>query len=202
MYIPPHYQNSNTAQSLAFIEQNNFGLLICNAQPVPLITHLPFYIEKKEPQLILMAHLAKANPHWQALQEHKECMVVFNGPHGYVSPSLYANKQNVPTWNYISVHLTCVATVLHAEEELRNIMHSTIEKAEADFFGQYNSLPADYLGAMYKAIVGIKLEVTKVESKFKLSQNKPAEDILRVAEHFEHNNNPELAAWMKKINNV
>jgi transcriptional regulator len=167
MYIPKNYEISDNELSLKFIEEFNFAQLICNGPSFPIITHLPiFYAEGK-----LITHLAKANPQWQVLEKNKNCTLIFNGPHGYVSPSNYSNTQNVPTWNYMTVHVNANANIIHDAETKKKIMHHTISTIEKDFLKQYDTLDENYLNAMYDAIVAIEFEIIKTETKFKLSQN-------------------------------
>jgi transcriptional regulator len=200
MFIPSEFKIKDNELTLQFIKQYNFGILLCNGNEIPASTHLPFYIGENANNLVLVTHLAKANTQWQFLEKNSGCLIIFNGPNGYVSPSNYGSTRNVPTWNYMTVHLHAKAEVIHEASEKRKIMHHTIDRAEKEFEKQYATLPADYLDKMYEAIVGLRLRVVDVETKFKLSQNKPEEDKKNVADYFERNGNKELAEWMRKIN--
>jgi transcriptional regulator len=202
MYIPAHYKIEDAELTRQFISEYNFGLLLCNGKSVPVATHLPFYMQEKGEELFLVTHLAKANPQAKALENGTQALVIFNGPHGYVSPSLYTSPQNVPTWNYMSVHVAGTAEVIGDENEMRPLMHLTIQGAEKEFEKQYNSLAPEYLNAMYKAIVFVRVKINGIETKFKLSQNKREQDIKRVADRFEEQGNSSLAEWMRKINKV
>jgi transcriptional regulator len=200
MYIPAHYKIENPELTKSFITQYNFGLLLCNGSETPTATHIPFYFQEKNNESYLITHVAKANPQWKFFETNKKCLVIFEGPNGYVSPSLYSAKQNVPTWNYMAVHVTGEVELIHDDKEMRELMHLTMEGAEKAFIDQYNSLPSEYLNAMYSAIVFFRIKVTGIETKFKLSQNKPEEDQARVADKFEADGNRALADWMRKIN--
>jgi transcriptional regulator len=202
MYIPKEFKIENRELTLEFIRKNNFGLLLCNSADFPAATHLPFFLKEENDQLTLITHLAKANPQWQALEKNNNCLIIFNGPHGYVSPSLYSSARNVPTWNYMAAHIKAKAQIVHDPAEKKHIMQHTIQSVEPAFLNQYNALAPEYLDAMYDAITGLKFEITEIETKFKLSQNKPEEDKRKVADFFEQNENKILAGWMRKINSL
>jgi transcriptional regulator len=202
MYIPPHFNIADHSTAINFIHEYNFGMLVCNGAEIPEVTHLPFFVEENERAAFLITHLAKANPHWSAIEKQNSCLVIFNGPDGYVSPKLYSAQQNVPTWNYMTVHVAGKPEIITSDNEMRKLMHDTIAFTEKDFQQQYNTLAADYLDAMYKAIVFVRIEIISIETKFKLSQNKPEGDQRKVAEHFEKTGNRDLARWMKSINNL
>ena len=103
MYIPPYYQEQDEEKLISFMQAHNFANIISIKDGVPIATHLPFLIEKKENKLFLISHMAKANPQWQTFGQN-ELLIIFQGPHAYISPSHYEKQQNVPTWNYVAVH--------------------------------------------------------------------------------------------------
>ena len=201
MYIPAHFKVEDPALTRQFISENNFGILISNSGSHPVATHLPFYFSGDTESLSLFTHLAKANTQCKLLQEQvAQCLVIFHGPHGYVSPSLFSSSRNVPTWNYIAVHVSGKVEIVKDKVESRKLMMQTIRSQEKYFEKQYESLPLEYLDAMYEELLFIKIHVTGVESNFKLSQNKPQQDKLKVADEFEKQGNYSLAEWMRKIN--
>src|SRR4051794_26871215 len=103
MYIPKYFIETDEEKLLAFMREFNFATLITSKNNSPTATHLPFIIEKRAEKVYLLAHLAKANLHWQQF-ENDEILVIFQAPHTYISPLLYEKPENVPTWNYIAVH--------------------------------------------------------------------------------------------------
>ena len=103
MYIPKQFEQKNNEKSIAFMRAYNFALLISVKEGLPIATHLPFVTEERNNEIILTAHLSKANEQWKTFAG-KEVLVVFSEPHAYISPALYESAQNVPTWNYIAVH--------------------------------------------------------------------------------------------------
>lgn len=195
MYIPLHYRNTNTPELIEFIRMHSFGLLVSAGEELPEITHLPFVIEAEEP-LMITSHLAKSNPHAAQLSNGKKVVLVFNGPHAYVSPSHYNSKQNVPTWNYIAVHAH--GTIEICDEAAKTeMLKAMIAAYEPEYRKQYDSLPDTYLEPMKRAIVGFKVKVERLEGKFKLSQNKSADEVQRIREHFANDGkNNDLASYM------
>ena len=101
MYLPPYFAEDDQEILYSVIRENNFGLLVTTTDGAPLASHLPFLLEGDT----LVAHMARANPQWEAFESGAEVLCVFHGPHGYVSPNWYANKKSVPTWNYVAVHV-------------------------------------------------------------------------------------------------
>ncbi len=195
MYIPSHFRNTDTAELVSFIRANAFGLLVSNGDQFPNITHLPFAIESENP-FTLSSHLAMANPHGKTLQNETPVTVVFNGPHGYLSPTLYDSQQNVPTWNYIAVHAHGKIQ-LCSEEEKDTMLKTMIASFEPSYQQQFDTLSDKYLNPMKKAILAFKVKVEKLEGKFKLSQNKNAGEVERIRNHFaQDGNNSDLAQYM------
>ena len=195
MYIPSHYRNTDSAELISFMRANAFGLLVSNGDQLPYITHLPFAIESENP-LTLSSHLAMANPHGKVLLNDTQVTVVFNGPHGYVSPTLYDSQQNVPTWNYIAVHAQG-RIQLCSEEEKDIMLKNMISAFEPSYQKQYDALSDKYLDPMKKAILAFKVKIHNLEGKFKLSQNKSAGEIERIRDHFAHDGkNIDLAQYI------
>lgn len=195
MYIPSYYLNANQDELLAFAGAHPFAVICSNGADVPLATHLPFIIRKEEKKIVLVSHFARANPHASALKDNDKVLVIFSGPNAYISPSHYEKKENVPTWNYIAVHVTGNIRLLHSDAEKAKILLDTIMNFDPGYKKQWNELPSDYIAGMMKGIVAFEVEVTKLEGKFKLSQNKTA------AEQAKISNAPgmpeELAFYMK-----
>jgi len=103
MYIPNAFREDDQATLVAFMRAHSFATLVSVVDGTPFATHLPLVISEESGQILLVGHLAKANPHWRALTA-SDSLVIFQGPHAYISPSLYEKRESVPTWNYIAVH--------------------------------------------------------------------------------------------------
>ena len=176
MYIPEHFRVRDNADAIAFMRANPFAILISTTADGPFATHLPVVIRESEDQLIIRGHVAKANPHWRYLEQQPNCLIIFHGPHAYVSPTNYTTRENVPTWNYGAVHVYGNARVFAAPEELLGVLHELIPMFEPAYADQWASLSEAYRERMLSHIVGFEITVTKIEAKFKLSQNRTFEE--------------------------
>ncbi len=171
MYIPDHFNEADTSKTLNLIRDHSFGTLITIRDTIPFASHIPFIVEGDQ-NITLIGHLAKSNEQWKHFESDQQVLVIFQGPHAYVSPSWYESP-GVPTWNYTAVHLYGIpklitegAKLIDAIEKLTHI-HETKNKT---------SWKLEYPSNMLKTIVGFEIHVQKVESKFKLSQNRPKAD--------------------------
>ena len=176
MYIPEHFRVRDHADAIAFMHANPFAILISSTDDGPFATHLPVFVEAKGETLVLRGHVAKANPHWRHLERQPECLTIFHGPHAYVSASNYTARENVPTWNYGAVHAYGNARVFVSPEELQGVLHNLIGTFEPAYAEQWSSLAGAYRERMLSHIVGFEISVTKLEAKFKLSQNRTKEE--------------------------
>jgi len=176
MYIPEHFRVSDHATAIAFMRANPFAILISATDDSPFATHAPVVIRETGERVIIRGHVAKANPHWRHLEHQPQCLIIFHGPHSYVSPSNYVTRENVPTWNYGAVHAYGKARVFSAPEELLGVLHELIPKFEPAYADQWASLSQAYRERMLSHIVGFEIAVTRIEPKFKLSQNRTREE--------------------------
>lgn len=176
MYIPEHFRVRDHADAIAFMNANPFAILISSTNEGPFATHAPVAIRETGGQLIVRGHVAKANPHWKHLEMQPMCLTIFHGPHSYISPSLYTNRESVPTWNYGAVHVYGNARVFSAPEELLSVLHELMHMFEPAYAEQWASLDESYRQRMLTHIVGFEITVTNIEAKFKLSQNRTQEE--------------------------
>jgi transcriptional regulator len=176
VYIPEHFRVHDHSDAIAFMRANPFAILVSSADDAPFATHLPVFVEQKEDQLILRGHVAKANPHWRHLERNPTCMTIFHGPHAYVSTSNYVARENVPTWNYGAVHVYGNARTFSSPEDLQGVLRQLIGTFEPAYAEQWGGLSESYRQRMLSHIVGIEIAVTKIEAKFKLSQNRAKEE--------------------------
>lgn len=172
MYIPSYYKEDDFEKLLAFITHHSFATLINNTENLPIATHLPFVISNNGSTLKLSTHMSRANEQWKYFQADKEVLVIFQGPHSYISPSNYEKQVNVPTWNYIAVHAYGVPEIIDNKESVLREMEKLIDTYEKEYKKQWESLPKQYIDEMLKGIVAFEINVTKLQGKFKLSQNK------------------------------
>ncbi|MGL4596253.1 MAG: FMN-binding negative transcriptional regulator [Bacteroidia bacterium] len=200
MYIPPYFRNENFDELFAFMQANAFAIFTCNGKDVPLITHLPFLVEKTDSGLRLSSHLAAINPHAKALEQGCEVLVVFSGPHAYISPSNYEKKQNVPTWNYIAVHARGQVEILPEKAQARNVLENMINAFEPAYFAQWQNLDEKYIDGMIRGILAFEIEVTHLEGKYKLSQNKTANERKNIVQSLSDHADPQAAALAQAMN--
>ena len=176
MYIPEHFVVRDHATALAFMRANPFTILVSSTDEGPFATHLPVVIRENGDQVVIRGHVAKANPHWRHLERDPRCMIIFHGPHAYISPGNYTLRESVPTWNYGAVHVYGNARVFSAPEELLGVLHELIPMFEPPYAEQWASLSQTYRERMLSHIVGFEITVTRIEAKFKLSQNRTREE--------------------------
>lgn len=176
MYIPEHFRVREQAAAIGFMRANPFAILVSNTGDGPFATHVPVVIREEGDRVILRGHVAKANPHWRYLQQQQNCLTIFHGPHAYISTLNYSMRENVPTWNYGAVHVYGNARVFSAPEELLGVLHELIPRFEAAYREQWDELSPAYRERMLSHIVGFEIAVTRIEAKFKLSQNRTKEE--------------------------
>lgn len=176
MYIPGHFAVTDPEILWAFIESYSFGLLVSQVNEEPFATHLPFLLERsRSDKGALVGHIARTNPHWKDRTD-QPALVVFSGPHSYISPTWYESDHVVPTWNYAAVHVYGRIQWIHEPEELLAIVRDSVQFYESGF-PQPWQLPEErvFLDRLLNQIVGFRLTIERVEGKFKMSQNHPVE---------------------------
>jgi transcriptional regulator len=180
VYIPEFNRQEERATILAFMRANPFAILVSNVDGIPFATHLPLLIDDADDQIVIQGHMARANAHWKSMKETEESLIIFHGPHAYISPSLYENRESVPTWNYAAVHVYGEPTLFTDEESLRATLHRMIDTFESSYMAQWSELSEQYQSRMMKHIVGFNIKAKKIEGKFKLSQNRTKGEQARV----------------------
>ena len=176
MYVPEHFRVRHHEDAIAFMRANPFAILISTADDGPFATHLPLFVRTEEEKVFLRGHVGKANPHWRYLEKQPQCLTIFHGPHSYISPSNYTARESVPTWNYAAVHLYGNARVFSTPEDLLGMLHELMSTFEPAYAEQWASLDEAFRQRMLSHIVGFEITATKIEGKFKLSQNRSRED--------------------------
>jgi len=172
MYIPAQYRNENLSEVREFLKQNSFGILVSQVDGKPWATHIPLELDTDaEGRDILVSHIAKANPQWQYFTDTMEVLCIFNGPHSYVSASWY-QEEEVPTWNYIAVHVYGTLQLLDEAGVLAS-MHKLVDKYEKD---SENPLSLDHFSKktmrQVKGVVGFQIMITEIQAAKKISQGR------------------------------
>jgi transcriptional regulator len=176
VYIPEHFRVHDHADTIAFMRAHPFAILISGTDEGPFATHAPLAIREAGQDLVIRGHVAKANPHWRHLEQRPQCLTIFHGPHAYVSPKNYTTREVVPTWNYGAVHVYGNARVFSAPDQLLAVLHELIPMFEPGYAEQWAGLAEAYRARMLSHIVGFEIVVTKIEAKFKLSQNRTRDE--------------------------
>ncbi len=200
MYIPHHYKNENLSEVKDFLKKHSFGLLINQTNGKPWATHIPLELDVDEKgNDVLVSHISKANPQWKNFEKEPQVLCVFNGPHSYVSSSWY-KEEEVPTWNYIAVHIYGNIKVLPEEAVLASL-HKLVDKYEQN---SKNPLSLNNLskGTMrqIKGIVGFQISIEEIHAAYKLSQGRE-HDHPKIISELEETKNPGshgVAKEMKK----
>jgi transcriptional regulator len=184
MYSPKHYQATDEELTLRIVRENQFSILVCGDQ----ISHLPLLLDGDR----LIGHMARANPQWKSFPT--EALAIFQGPHGYISPAAYDEApDNVPTWNYIAVHVRGEARVIESLDEVFSIMAKLV--ISNDKMWKLKRNPE--LEQLSRAIVAFEIRGLKFEGKLKLSQKIAPHERERVIEALDAEGRQELAEWMK-----
>jgi transcriptional regulator len=174
MYIPNHFAETDDATLWEFVDEHSFGTLLTVTDGQPFASHLPFLVDRAK--RALHCHVSRANPQWQQAAASPRVLAIFAGPHGYISPTLYA-EPGVPTWNYAVVHARGDARVVDDPEHTRRHVEALAAKFE---YGRAAPWVPEYDVRRLSGIVGIEIRVERLDGKFKLSQNRPAVDRTRV----------------------
>jgi transcriptional regulator len=205
MYTPKFNQVSDRAILIEAMQAYAFAILFGPIRSPEIsaehfATHLPLVIKDEGPHGILEGHFAKANPHWQSLA-NRETLVVFPGPHSYVSPSLYAEQLSVPTWNYIAIHARGTLSLVEDNSGKEALLAALIEANDPAYLEQWHSLPDGFRRTMLAGIVGFRIPIDRIEGKFKISQNRPEPDrrAVQAAHSAGTSDQQQLASWMKRL---
>jgi transcriptional regulator len=205
MYSPKFNQVADRALLLEAMRRYSFAILFgpqsTPEAPTPLAaTHLPLVVQDEGEHGLVEGHFAKANPQWQALAG-RETLVVFPGPHSYVSPANYTETLSVPTWNYISIHAYGTLQLVEDEAGKEALLAGLIEANEPAYAAQWQAMPRGFRRTMLAGIVGFRIPIARIEGKFKISQNRAPEERRNVQASQATGNadQQELAAWMARL---
>jgi transcriptional regulator len=191
MYIPKHFSVTDPDEIFAFVQANAFGQLISTVNGSLYASHLPFLVTPDRSALI--CHLAKQNPQHLAI-DGQQALVTLQGAHDYISPTWYASP-GVPTWNYQAVHCYGQCRVFHDADRLKEVVETLAAKYEAAFATPWQP---EYGANMLTAIVGVEIRITDIQCKYKLSQNRSAQDRVQVVEKLKSQGSTRLAEAMER----
>jgi transcriptional regulator len=202
MYIPGLFKLTDSESIREFIDHNGFGILISTMNGKFWATHVPMLLSKdKDQKDILTGHLSKANFQWKEFEKSKEVMAVFTGNHSYISSSWY-DHENVPTWNYLAVHVYGSIRIIEGDE-LRAELTKLVNKYESGLPNPVSveRMTESFVQREMNGIVGFKISITEIQAAQKLSQNRDDKNYLRIIEGLENKGDKdslEIARIMKE----
>lgn len=185
MYLPQSFAERDEQVLFDYLEAHPLGALITSANGL-YATHLPLLVDRE--RRLLAGHIARANPHHREMPAGSDALVIFTGPDAYITPEWYASKTDhgkvVPTWNYVAVHVYGSVTFIDDPEYLRRNVEGLTNRHEATRAHPWkvSDAPADYVERQLAAIVGVQVSITRMEGKWKMSQNRAEADVRGVVE--------------------
>ena len=193
MYSPDYNRVEDRPELLAFLRANNFPTLVTGTGGVLHASHLPVTIHEHGSKIVIDMHMAKNNPQWKEFFDD-EVLVIFTGPHAYVSPRWYADKERVPTWNYAAVHAYGVPQINSDRKMKADSQRRLIESLDPQWLPKHDALSAKYVEMMLDGIVNFSIPVARLETRWKLSQNRGRKEMELIAAALEKSGDPgELA---------
>ena len=200
MYTPQEFRIEDRDVLFSLMARHNFATLVTVQDGAPAASHVPFIVQPDVGENgTLVAHLARANGQWQTLRGEQEALVIFQGPHAYVSPSWYETHPSVPTWNYMTVHVRGKPKLIEAEAGVRRILGDLVSQHEEAGSGWTLEGAEGYVEKMWRRIVAFESAISSIEGKFKLSQNRDETDRRNVAAALSASNDPSVQQLSKAM---
>ena len=203
MYVPRQFRQEDVGELERLMRAHDFATLItAGPDGVPFATHLPLLLEEDaagdDDTLFLRSHMALANPQWKHFTVGREVLAIFHGPHALVHSNWYDSGPNVPTWNYAVVHAYGQPAVVESAEEIRDIAYRLVARHTPDM----RTIPPEFEQKLLRALVTFEIRVTRLEGKYKLNQNKSAEDranVIAALSASAHESDRQTAELMRKL---
>jgi len=189
MYSPSYNQVQDRIELLQFMRAHNFPILVTGTGGALHASHLPITAHEEGTQIVIDMHMAKNNPQWREFSD-LEVMVIFSGPHAYVSPRWYEDEERVPTWNYAAVHAHGVAKVISDKKAKCESQRRLIESLDPQWLPKFDALRREYVDRMLDGIVNFSIPVARLETRWKLSQNRGRREMELIAAQLEKSADP------------
>ena len=197
MHIPKLYREEDREKIIEFLKQNNFPALVSQDGERLVATHLPVeIIENEAGDLTILGHMSRANPQWRSFGE-QEVLLIFQGAHTYISPRWY-NHVNVPTWNYMVVHVYGRVRAVEGGE-LHSLLSQLVGRHEASTSYRLENLPEEFVQKEMNGVFGFALDVTRIDAGYKLSQNRNDEDHVNIVHELEKRGDENSAGVAKEM---
>jgi transcriptional regulator len=206
LYQPAHFEVNERALALELIREHPLATLVSVRDGDVAVTHVPLVAQAHDDAVMLLGHMARANPHWRALSDGERVTAIFRGPDSYVSPAWYARIEAVPTWNYVVVHAGGTIRMRHDSAAKERLLKALIDVHDPPYRARWDeALSEDFRERQKSAIVGFEIDVERLHAKFKLSQNRLAVDRAGVLAAMERDEGPRgadraaLGRWMRRL---
>lgn len=180
MYSPPYNQPENRAEVVAFMRTYNFPALVTGTGGTLHASHLPVTVHEQGGQIVVDMHMAKNNPQWKEFFDD-EVLLIFTGPHAYISPRWYEEKERVPTWNYAAVHAYGIPRIHEARKDKHASQRRLVESLDPQWLPKFDALREEYVTKMLEGIVNFSIPVARIEARWKLSQNRSRREMELIA---------------------
>ena len=184
MHVVKYFREEDREKILEFMRQNDFAALVAFDGEKPVASHLLMEVMEDGESLWVNGHMSRANPLWKMFEKNPEVLVIFQGPHTYISPTWY-NHVNVPTWNYQSVHVYGKPRVITDRTETYGILKRLTDRYETTTPYRLETLPQDFVEKEMRGVAAFQIEVTEIQANYKLSQNRDEESYRSIVAHLE-----------------
>ena len=200
MHIIKYFREEDRGKIRDFIRQNDFATLVVYDGEKPVASHLLMEVIEDGENLRINGHMSRANPLWKMFEKNSQVLVIFQGPHTYISPTWY-NHINVPTWNYQSVHIYGKPRLVTEKTETYGILKRLTDRYETTTPYSLETLPQDFVEKEMRGVAAFRIDVTEIEANYKLSQNRDEESYRNIVAHLEKrtdDDSHEIAEAMKQ----
>ena len=197
MYSPSYNRVEDRAEILEFMRQNNFPVLVTGLGGALHASHLPSMIHEDGEKIVIDMHMAQANQQWHEFFD-EEVLVIFTGAHGYVSPRWYEEAERVPTWNYAAIHAYGIPKMITDEKAKHASQRRLVEHMDPQWLPKFDALSPKYVSGMLNGIVNFQIPVSRIETRWKLSQNRGRREMELIIEALDKGGETSLAALMRK----
>ena len=197
MYSPPYNRLEDRAELIAFMRANNFPVLVTGLGGTLHASHLPSMIHEEGERIVIDMHMAHGNAQWREFFD-EEVLVVFTGPHAYISPRWYEEQERVPTWNYTAVHAYGIPKLIADEAAKHASQRRLVATMDPEWLPKFDALSPRYVSGMLNGIVNFQIPVARIETRWKLSQNRGRREMELIAEQLEKRGENALAELTRK----